>query len=167
MLRCRSAGMSRRYDRPTSGTTSLIVANVSKMLETPTLTKYPPWIAFSGHLTTSSPKLEASGSFYLITDSRRRILHLPPRNVSSSRLSTPRLVRRMGRNRSPDFRGKRNVLSQLRKPRPRIRHRRHRGRRNHSYLSGKNYLLTVNLRTMSVLTWHRSRKLRRESTTVQ
>jgi hypothetical protein len=153
--------MSRRHDQPTSGTTSLIGANVSKMLETPTLAKYPPWIAFSGHSTTSSPKWEASGSFYLITDSSRRILHLPPSNVS-----TLRLVRRMGRSRSPDFRGKRNVLPQLRKPRPRIRHP---DRRNHSYpgLSGKTYLLTVNLRTMSALTWHRSRKLRRESTNVQ
>jgi hypothetical protein len=72
--------------------------------------------------------------------------------------STPRLVRRMGRSPSPDLRGKRNVLPQLRKPRPRIRHP---GRCNHSHLSGKNYLLTVNLRMMSALTWHRSRKLRR------
>ena len=159
MLRSRSAGMSRRHDQQTWGTTSLIGANVSKMLETLTLAKNPPWIAFSGHSTTSSPKWEASGSYCLITDLRRRILHLPPSNVS-----TPRLARRMGRSRSPDFRGKRNVLPQLRKPRPRIRHP---GRRNHSYLSGKNYLLTVNLRTMSALTWHWSRKLRHELTTVQ
>ena len=159
MLRCSSAGMSRRHDQPTSGTTSLIWANVSKMLEIPTLAKHPPWIAFSGHSTTSSLKWEAFGSSYLITDSRRRILHLPPSNVS-----TPRLVRRMGRSRSPDFRGKRNVLPQLRKPRPRIRHP---GRRNHSYLSGKSYLLTVNLRMKSALAWHWLRKLRRELTTVQ
>ena len=116
-------------------------------------------IAFSGHSTTSSPKWEASVSFCLITDLRRRILHLPPSNVR-----TPRLVRRMGRSRSSDFTGKRNVLPQLRKPRPRIRHP---GRRNHSYLSGKNYLLTVTLRPKSTLTLHLSRKLRRESTTVQ
>ena len=35
-------------------------ANVSKMLETPTLAKHPLWIAFSGHSTTPSPKWEAS-----------------------------------------------------------------------------------------------------------
>jgi hypothetical protein len=56
--------------------------------------------------------------------------------LPSSNVSTPQLVRRMGRSRSPDFRGRINVLPQLRKPRPRIRHP---GRRNHSYLSGKNY----------------------------
>ena len=152
--------MSRRHDQPTWGTTSLIGANVSKMPETPTLAKYPLWIAFSGHSMTSSPKWEASVSFCLTTDLRRRILHLPPSNVS-----TQQLVRRMGRSRSLDFRGKRNVLPQLRKPRPRIRHP---GRRNHSYLSGKNYLLTVDLNPMSAQTWHQSRKLRhRGSTTWQ
>jgi hypothetical protein len=35
----------------------------------------------------------------------------------------------------------------------------------HSYLSGKNYLLTVDQRMMSELTWHRSRKLRRHVST--
>jgi hypothetical protein len=159
MLRSRSAGMS--HDQPTWGTTSLIGANTSKSLETPTLAKYPPWIVFSGHTTMSSPKWEASRSFYLITDLRRRILHLPPSNVS-----TPRLVRRKGKSRSPDFRGRRNVLQQLPKPRPRIRHP---GRRKHLYLSGKNYLPTVDLRMISALTWHRSRKprLRRKSTSGQ
>ncbi len=39
----------------------------------------------------------------------------------------------------------------LRKASQRIRHP---GQRNHSFLSGKNYLLTVDLRTVSALTWH-------------
>jgi hypothetical protein len=115
MLRSRSAGTSRIYDQSTWGTTSLIGANISKMMETPTLAKYPFWIAFLGHSMTSSPKWEASGSFCLITDLRRRILNLPPSNVSTSRLVT-----RVSRSRSPDSRGRRNVLPQLRKPRPRI-----------------------------------------------
>jgi hypothetical protein len=47
------------------------------MLVTLTLVNHPLWIAFSGHSMQSSPKWEASGSFCLITDLRRRILHLP------------------------------------------------------------------------------------------
>ncbi len=65
-------------------------ANVSKMIDTLTLTNHPCWIAFSGHSTTSSPKWKASGSFCLITDLRQRILH-PPSGPSN--VSTPQLVR--------------------------------------------------------------------------
>jgi hypothetical protein len=90
---------------------------------------------------TLNPRSEASGCFWLITGSRRRILHLPPSNVST-------LVRSTGRSRSPDFRGSRNVLPQLRKENQRLKHP---GQRNNSYLSGKNYLVTVDLRMMSAL----------------
>jgi hypothetical protein len=60
MLRSSSTGMSRRHNKSTWGTTSIIGANVSKMLETLTLANHLPWVAFTGHSTTSSPKWEAS-----------------------------------------------------------------------------------------------------------
>ncbi len=69
----------------------------------------------------------------MITDLSQRILHLPPSTVSNTEYAG----KENGQEQKPRFRGNRNVLVQLREKTKDI----------------------VNLRTMSVLTWHLATKL--------
>jgi hypothetical protein len=157
MLRSRSAGMSRRHDQPTWGTTSLIGdkrKQDAREIDTGEISTLDRILR-----SLNNVKSEVGGFRKLLLD-HGFTQEDPTPSTKQRRYAAA--CKENGQEPKPRFQRQENVLQQLRRPRPRIRHP---GRLNHSYLSGKNFLPTVNLRTMSALTWHWSRKLRRRAST--